>query len=182
MSSASTDAEQIFLERFRWVDGHADFSRVWFDRRFIEAIGPALTVPFADRGITAVVGVEARGFVLGALCASTLNIGLVLARKSGSVNPGNPIKVTSNPDWRGRQLTFEVQPLLTAADRVLIVDDWIETGSQATAIADAVATSGAEVCGVSVIVDQCSDDTRRTLNVCGLVCSDQLPPHESIDS
>ncbi|MDH3731560.1 MAG: phosphoribosyltransferase [Acidimicrobiia bacterium] len=134
-----------------------------------------MTEPFREEGITAVVGAEARAFILGSVCAVALGTGFVPARKLGSVHPGEKVVVTSEPDWRGRRSTFRLAKVLGKSDRVLIVDDWIETGSQASAIAGAVAQMGAEVIGVSVLVNQAPAATRSRLNVIGLVDYDELP-------
>lgn len=81
----------------------------------------------------------------------------------------------SEPDWLGRRVTFSVARVFDPADQVLLVDDWIETGSQATAIADAIAQMGATLAGTSVIVDQAPTSIRTALNVIGLLRYDELP-------
>jgi adenine phosphoribosyltransferase len=174
---AGLDAKQLFLESFRWTDGHADFAGVFRDDATLAALGPGLVAPFQSLGITAVVGVEARGFVLGALAAQALGVGLVLARKRGSVHPGPVVTATSAPDWRGRRIEFELSRVLVATDRVVIVDDWIETGSQATAVAHAIEICGAQLAGTAVLVDQTTSQQRERLNVKSVVTADELPKH-----
>lgn len=132
--------------------------------------------PFRAADITAVVGTEARGFVFGAMCANALGVGLVLARKPGSIHPGNNVVTTSDPDWRGRRITFEISRILGPSDRVLLVDDWIETGSQADAVRRAIEICGAEFVGTSVIVDQTTPSRRSALRVSSLVKATELPP------
>jgi adenine phosphoribosyltransferase len=168
-------ARSAFVRRFRWTNGHADFAGVLRDAEVLARLGPALTAPFAAAGITAVVALEARGFVLGALCARELSVGLVLARKAGAVHPGEKVEVLSAPDWRGRRLTFQLARVLVPTDRVLLVDDWIETGSQARAAKQAVEACGATVTGVSVVVDDTTADVRGELKVVGLLLSTDLP-------
>ena len=119
---------------------------------------------------------EARGFVLGALCAEHLGVGLVLARKPGSVHPGEKIEVVSPPDWRGRAVIFRLARVLTPTDMALVVDDWIQTGSQARAIKEGVEASGARFVGMSVIVDDTTAEARVDLNLASLVRSADLPP------
>ncbi len=171
MGETSRDA---LLRTFRWTGGHADFANVFRDSRTLSLLGPALAAPFASNGVTAVVAPEARGFVLGALCAAELGVGLVLARKAGCIHPGEKVHVVSAPDWRGREVQLTISRILTADDNVLLVDDWIETGSQASAVKLAVVTCGAEMAGVSVLVDDTTAEVRRDLNVVGVVTSDEL--------
>lgn len=134
--------------------------------------------PFGAAGISVVVAAEARGFILGSLCALALGVGFVPARKPGSVHPGPKVTVTSDRDWRGHRHAFRVAKVLGPLDRVLLVDDWIETGSQATAIASAVSSMGATLVGAAVIVDQAPPEIRSALNVVGLVNHTDLPAEQ----
>jgi adenine phosphoribosyltransferase len=167
---------ELVLRAFRWVDGHADLSRVFADPGVLAGIGTALAAPFRDAGVTAVASPEARGFVLGALVARELGTGLVLVRKHGSHHPGASERVRTAPDWRGRELLLRMHPdLLGPADRVLIVDDWVETGSQAAAIRTLVEGCGAGVVGVAALVDDTTGPTRQRLGLHGLLRSSDLP-------
>jgi adenine phosphoribosyltransferase len=171
------EVRSMFLDAFVWTDGHADFTSVFRSSELVASLGGALGSPFRDSGITVVVGIEARGFVLGALCAQSLGVGLVLARKQGSVHPGEKVTVMSEPDWRRRQINFELSRVLGASDRVLLIDDWIETGSQADAVRRAIELCGAELVGTSVLVDQTSASKRAALCVASLVEASELPPN-----
>jgi adenine phosphoribosyltransferase len=164
-----------FLRRFRWVNGHADFAAVLRDGEVLDRLGAALAAPFDGAGVTAVVALEARGFVLGALCARELGVGLVLARKAGCVHPGEKVEVLTAPDWRGRRVSIQLARVISSADRALLVDDWIETGSQARAVKEAVESCGAKLIGTSVVVDDTTTDVRAALNVVSLVGSAELP-------
>ncbi|MEY2473885.1 MAG: adenine phosphoribosyltransferase [Actinomycetota bacterium] len=173
---AVEDARDAILRTFRWTEGHADFGLVFRDPTALSEVGPALAAPFVGAGVTAVVGLEARGFVLGALCAEHLGVGLVLARKPGSIHPGPKVEVVSAADWRGRKIPIRIARVLSSADRVLLVDDWIETGSQARAVKQAVEAMGAVFAGTAVIVDDTVEQTRAELNVVALVTSAELGP------
>lgn len=169
-------ARRLVLTAFRWVDGHADMAAVLRDAGVISAVGAALANPFQDRGVDVVVGIEARGFVLAALTARALGVGLVLVRKEGSHHPGPTIRVRTAPDWRGRRLVLRLHPHeLAGAERVLLVDDWIETGSQATGVGELVTRAGAQMVGVATLIDDCNEEVRQRLDVRGLVRSNELP-------
>jgi adenine phosphoribosyltransferase len=171
---ATESARDAFLRTFRWTHGHADFAGVFRDPLALTRVGAALAEPFAQSGITAVVALEARGFVLGALCAEHLGVGLVLARKPGSVHPGEKVEVLSAPDWRGREVLISIARVLSSEDKVLLVDDWIQTGSQGRAVKAVVEACGAELSGTSVIVDDTTAQVRADLNVVALVASGEL--------
>jgi adenine phosphoribosyltransferase len=177
MNDAELQAvRQLVLGAFRWVDGHADLSRVFGSADVLRVVGAALAAPFGDAAATVVVSPEARGFVLGALVARELGTGLVLVRKQGSHHPGASMQIRAAPDWRGRELLLRLHPdALRPTDRVLVVDDWIETGSQATAIQRLITRCGAQVVGVAALVDDTTQPTRRRLNLHGLLRSAELP-------
>jgi adenine phosphoribosyltransferase len=169
-------AKRLVLERFRWQDGHADLAGVLREPQALTGLGSALAAPFANSGVDRVVAIEARGFVVGALAAQHLGVGLVLARKPGSVHPGAVRRTGPNVDWRGRQPDLAISArAVDAGDRLLLVDDWIQTGSQARTAVDVVAALGASIVGTSVLVDDTTDEVRESLGVVGLLRSDELP-------
>jgi len=171
-------AEEL-LSRFRWVGGHADVLGLLSDAAFLARSIAALAEPFEGTGVTKVAGVESRGFVFGAAVAARIGAGFVPVRRPGSIHPGPKAARLSQPDWRGRQLGYEVQRAAVAAgDRVLLVDDWAETGSQALAARSLIEECGGTWAGISLLVDQLQDDVRSRLEpVRAVVRFDQLPPN-----
>ncbi len=111
-----------------------------------ELIKPFLGVP-----ITAVAGMEARGFIFGALAASRLNVGFVPLRKPGKL----PYDVQSESyDLEYGSASLEVHlDALNATDRVLLVDDLIATGGTAAASCDLVEKLGAELVACAFVIE-----------------------------
>ena len=178
MAEPRAAALEALLAEFRWTGTHADFARVLRSAVFLDNIGQALVEPFEHDEVSGIVAIEARGFVLGALAARALGVGLVLARKPDAIHPGAVEQVAEDPDWRGRHMTFRISPqALRREDRLLLVDDWVETGSQARTVSTLVRTLGATLVGVSAIVDHTNDETRRELGLVGLLRSTELPPY-----
>ncbi|TYP84573.1 phosphoribosyltransferase [Blastococcus xanthinilyticus] len=152
------------LDTFRWVEGHADVWRVFADADALRKVVAGLAAPWSDVGVTHVVGIEARGFVVGAPVAVALGAGFVAVRKGpAGALPGATLTTTAAADYRRRRHDLRMQDLLGPGTRVLLVDDWAERGSQATAAATLVRRSGAEFLGVSLVVDELSDDVRTRL-------------------
>jgi adenine phosphoribosyltransferase len=174
----SAFAEEL-LSRFRWIGGHADVLGLLSDGEFFTHAIHALTEPFAEARVTKVAAVEARGFVFGAAVALRLGVGFVPVRKPGSVHPGPKAVHVSAPDWRGRALAYEVQrTAVEQGDRMLLVDDWAETGSQALAARALIEECGGTWAGASLLVDQLQADVRSRLEpVRAVVLSSQLPPN-----
>ena len=106
---------------------------------------------FLGKGITKVVGAEARGFLVGTPIAYRLAAGFVPARKPGKL----PREVYSQ-QYALEYGTDELQihkDALTPDDRVLIVDDLIATGGTTIATAQLVEQTGAEIVGFSYILE-----------------------------
>lgn len=148
------------------------------DAAVLAEAGRALWTPFEDAGVTKVASVEARGFVVGTAAALAGGVGLVPIRKAGAVHPGPKAARVTEPDWRGRRLELVLQrTALARGDRVLLVDDWAEFGSQALAARDLLEDCGALYVGLSLLVDQLPPDVRETLApVAAVVRHDELPP------
>ncbi len=128
-----------------------DITPILLDSRALGEAVDAIVAPFRQGGITKVVAVESRGFVLGAPAALVLNAGLVLVRK-----PGKLPAATRRAEYK---LEYGIDALevhldaLTAADRVLIVDDVLATGGTAAATAQLVEASGATIVGLSFLIE-----------------------------
>jgi adenine phosphoribosyltransferase len=162
--AVTDDLRDDLLERIPWVGGHADVWRTFSDERFFPRLVAALADPYRAEGVTKVAGIEARGFILGAAVAMELSAGFVAIRKDTGLFPGEKIVRVSERDYRGNACTLRLQVRsLTPADRVLLVDDWLETGSQALAAKAMIEAAGAVFVGASVIVDQLSDHGRARL-------------------
>ena len=125
-----------------------------------------------------IAGIEARGFVLGTAVALDLAVGFVPIRKHGAIHPGPRAMRLAAPDWRGNEAELLIQrAALTPADRVLLVDDSIETGSQASAARQLIEECGSCWVGLSVLVDQAKPAVRRGLErVVAAVAFEALPP------
>lgn len=167
-----------FLRRFRWIHGRADVLGLFADGAFLARAVEALAAPFESVGVTKVAGIEARGFILGAAAALQLGAGFVPIRKRGAIHPGAKATVRAAADWRGNQPELVLQRrAVTAADLVLLVDDWIETGSQALAGRELIEECGGRWAGLSVLVDQAEATIRRRLEpVATVVTFEALPP------
>jgi adenine phosphoribosyltransferase len=105
--------------------------------------------------VTKVAGIESRGFIVGTAAALALGVGFVPARKSEALFPGPTSIVEAENDYRENRHTLRVQrAALADGDRVLLVDDWIETGSQAKAAKQLIESCGALLVGIATVVTQ----------------------------
>jgi adenine phosphoribosyltransferase len=166
------------FNRFAWQGGQADVWRVFDDGPAFALVDAALAEPWLASRISKVCGVEARGFILGSAVAFRLGAGFVAIRKAGALFPGPKDSQTTAPDYRGIVHDLEIQQrALQTQDRVLLVDDWAEEGSQAIAAKDLIEHRQAIFLGLAVMVDQLSDATRSLLgDVRSIVRAAELPP------
>ena len=168
-------AQRLLAARFPLVADHPDVAGVLRDAELLALLGPALAAPFRAAGVTLVCAPEARGPILGALAATALGVGLVLARKDERNHPGADRRTISAPTWRGSPEVFLTRSFdFAPGDRVLVVDDWITSGSSVRALAEAVASHGATYVGASVLVDKAHPDVLASLRVEALVRFDDV--------
>ncbi|MGG7509900.1 phosphoribosyltransferase family protein [Plantibacter sp. YIM 135249] len=162
--SPASAAHDAVLEHFAWIDGHADVWSMLRDATTLRRIVTALAEPFRSSEIDVVVGIESRGFILAPAVALELGAGFAAIRKGDALFPGEKTTESTAPDYRGNThplsaLTGQFAP----DDRVLLVDDWIETGSQARSARTLIERCGATLVGVSVVIDEASEEARAAL-------------------
>jgi adenine phosphoribosyltransferase len=110
-----------------------------------------LARPYATGAIDLVVGIESRGFILGAAVADRLNAGFVPVRKLGKL-PAQTIRASYSLEYGSDSLEMHrdaVQP----GQRVLIVDDLLATGGTASATVSLVKQLGGRVEGVAFLIE-----------------------------
>ena len=128
-----------------------DITPLLADAQALADAGTAMAYPYRDRGIEQVVGIESRGFILGALVARELNAGFVPVRKPGKL----PSRVRSVE----YALEYGTDRLEVHADvgdrpaRILVVDDVLATGGTARATCDLMTSIGAEIVGLSFLIE-----------------------------
>jgi adenine phosphoribosyltransferase len=111
----------------------------------------ALASPFKGRPIDAVVGMESRGFIFGAAVADRLGTGFVPVRKPGKL-PSKTVKASYDLEYGTDCLEMHCDAV-AAGTRVLVVDDLLATGGTAKATVALLKGQGADVVGVSFLIE-----------------------------
>src|SRR5690606_8622736 len=171
------DLGKLIRERIRDVDDYPkpgvvfkDITPLLADHVAFAGVVDAI-VNYHGRGtIDKIVGIEARGFIIAAPVAYHFGAGFVPVRKQGKL-PSQTREETYDLEY-GTE-TIEIQSDAgEPGDRVLIVDDVLATGGTAGAAADLVRRGGAEVVGLSVLLELSflrGRDRLRNLDVHSLV-------------
>lgn len=118
-------------------------------------------IPSTDFDV--VVGIEALGFILATAIAVRTGKGLVPIRKAGKL----PVRTETLklPPVRGQERTLELRAdALAPGRRVLLVDDWIKSGTQIAGALELLGKEGAEVAGVIALNVDTNDLTRSLLS------------------
>jgi len=106
---------------------------------------------YKDKNIDKIVGIDARGFIFGAVLAYKLNIGFVPARKKGKL-PFKTIREEYNLEY-GKDVVEMHADAIEKGERILIVDDLIATGGTISAAAKMVARLGGEIVECAFVVE-----------------------------
>ncbi len=128
-----------------------DITTLIADPAGFRAAVDGLLLPFLTAGITQVVGIEARGFILGGAVAHELGRGFVPIRKKGKL-PGKTIGQDYSLEYGVDTIEIHADAI-GPGDRVLLVDDLIATGGTAEAAIELIRRSGGDVVAAAFVID-----------------------------
>ena len=113
-----------------------DVSTLYKNAACLKEMIAELVKIYRDKGITKVVGIESRGFVLGAMLASELNAGFVMCRKPGKL-PGKTRQASYEKEYGVDTIEIHTDAI-EEGDIVLIHDDLLATGGSMKAALELV--------------------------------------------
>lgn len=128
-----------------------DITPVLGDAALLHDVVAGMAEPFASRGVTHVLGIEARGFILGGAVATVLRAGFVPARKPGKL-PWERVSEQYALEYGTDALECH-RDGLPAGSKALVVDDVLATGGTAEAAGRLARKLGAEVVGWSFLLE-----------------------------
>ncbi|GAQ57888.1 adenine phosphoribosyltransferase [Streptomyces acidiscabies] len=153
-----TDIKELLLSRIRDVADYPEPGVMFKDITPLladPAAFTALTDAFAEiavrTGATKIVGLEARGFILGAPVAVRAGLGFVPVRKAGKL-PGATLSQSYDLEYGSAEIEIHAEDL-TPEDRILVVDDVLATGGTAEAAIQLIHRAGAQVSGVAILME-----------------------------
>ena len=143
-----------------------DVTTLFSDARGFRMAVDQLLHAYAGQRIDKVVGLEARGFILGGAVAHQLSVGFVPIRKKGKL-PGTVISEAYQLEY-GEAIMEIHDDALRTGERVLIVDDLLATGGTAAAGITLCQRLGAEVIGCAFVIDLPDLGGRKVLEGLGM--------------
>jgi len=143
-----------------------DVTTLFEDPRGFRLAIDQLLHPYVDQPIDKVVGLEARGFILGGAIAHQLSVGFVPIRKKGKL-PGKTIEQSYTLEY-GEAVMEVHDDALQAGERVLLIDDLLATGGTAEAGIKLIERMGAVVVGCGFVIDLPDIGGRKKLESLGM--------------
>lgn len=128
-----------------------DVTTLFSDPRGFRIAIDQLLHPYAGEQIDKVVGLEARGFILGGAIAHQLSVGFVPIRKKGKL-PGKTIEQPYELEY-GEAVMEVHDDAISAGEKILMVDDLLATGGTAEAGISLIERMGGEVVGCAFIIN-----------------------------
>jgi len=128
-----------------------DLTTLWKDPKLMRECTKLLYERYRNKKIQKVLGIEARGFVVGAPLAERLRVGFIVARKVGKL-PAERISEQYELEYKTDGLEVH-RDAIRPRERILIVDDLMATGGTALATAKIVERLGGEVAGLAFVVE-----------------------------
>lgn len=130
-------------------------------RDVYEKIVKEMARPFIGSKINKVVSIETKGLMYGPVIADRLGVPLVAALKRDHRKKKN-VTMKSFVDYsRKRKSVLLFRSSITKKDRVLVVDDWFETGNTGRALISLIHKLGGKVAGITIMLNQLDPSTER---------------------
>lgn len=128
-----------------------DVTTLFKNAECLNEILNALYDIYKDKGITKVVGIESRGFILGAALASRLNAGFIMARKPGKL-PAETYEETYAKEYGTDSIQIH-KDAINNDDIVLLHDDLLATGGTMAAAHQLVKKCGAKQTFINFVIE-----------------------------
>lgn len=129
-----------------WID----MTKLLLDPVIFNSLIDDMCQPFLNKRVDKVAAIDAMGFVFGSRIAEKLGVGLVLIRKGGKIEIEK--KSLTFTDYSKTEKSLEMATIaLKNGERVLVVDEWSETGAQLKNAIKLVEISGGKVVGISCV-------------------------------
>ena len=128
-----------------------DVTTLFKDAKCLEIMEEELYQLYKDKGITKLVGLETRGYIMGSILARRLNAGFVMARKPGKL-PATTIKESYSKEYGVDSIEMHLDAI-SPDDVVLIHDDLLATGGTIKAAWNLVKKLNPKKCYMNFLIE-----------------------------
>lgn len=128
-----------------------DITTLFRDATAFRAAVESLSAPYRNHGVGSVVGIEARGFILGGAVAHQLGTAFVPIRKKDKL-PHETLRIEYTLEY-GRDVMEIHRDALRQGEKVILVDDLIATGGSALAAISLLRSLGADIVAACFVID-----------------------------
>lgn len=128
-----------------------DITPVLADPRLLDGAIDLLVASARHQSVDKVVGIDARGFIFGAAAALKLGAGFVPVRKKGKL-PWQTHEESYDLEYGSATVAVHVDAV-KPGERVLLMDDLLATGGTAAAAIRLLERLGAEIVGISFLIE-----------------------------
>jgi len=128
-----------------------DISTLTLDPEGLKESCDAFYERYKDMQIDKIVGIDARGFIFGAVLAYKLGIGFVPVRKKGKL-PYKTIEAAYTLEY-GENVVEMHEDAIAKGDKIVIVDDLIATGGTISAAVKLVETLGGDIIELAFVIE-----------------------------
>lgn len=146
------------IDRSKLHYKRSDVTPIFAEPAAFAALVDDLIKPFRAARVERIAGTDALGFIVGTAIALKLGVGFVPIRKGGKLPVRN--ERASFRDYTGTEKSLELRAApWPAGTRVLLVDEWIETGATAKTAVELIERAGGVVAGIAAIAFRKNEKT-----------------------
>jgi xanthine phosphoribosyltransferase len=135
------------------------------DPALMQQIGHEFAQRFAGQGISKIVTIEASGIAPAIMAGLELGIPVIFARKFQSLTLKDDLLISKVFSFtKQTESTIAISSRhLTAADTVLVIDDFLANGHAAKALIDLIQQAGARIAGIGIVIEKSFQEGRTLL-------------------
>ena len=135
------------------------------DPRLMQQVGHEFAERFRGQGITKIVTIEASGIAPAVMAGLELGVPVIFARKFQSLTLKTDLLISKVFSFtKQTESTIAISARhLTAADKVLVIDDFLANGHAAKALIDLIQQAGASIAGIGIVIEKSFQEGRALL-------------------
>ena len=139
-----------------------DITPLLKDKKAFQSAIDEMAKEYKDMDIDYVVGIEARGFIIGTPMAYALNKGFIPVRKPGKL-PYDKLTASYDLEYGSNELEIH-SDAIEEGDNILLVDDLLATGGTTKASVDLIEELGGNIVGIAFLLELVDLNGREKIN------------------